>query len=279
VAGSAVLDVVLGLSFLFFVLSLACATLIEITAAARGWRGRTLAEGIAVLLDGSAEADRIYDHPLIKSLYRANRRPSYIPARRFAQAVLDLYVPDLLTSERAPDFSTVPSLRTREALTLLWQNSCGNVSAFQADVAQWFDDTMKRTSGWYRRRADVRLVCLASALTIVLNVNPVTVSHRLWADAPVRAAIASTDLAPDPAIQDPAHTHDRVKQLKDEYAGLEASRLPLGWSRQARPHPWWLAVVGWPLSVLAISLGAPFWFDLLGKVTSVRAAGKREDPK
>jgi hypothetical protein len=33
------------------------------------------------------------------------------------------------------------------------------------------------------------------------------------------------------------------------------------------------------LSVLAISLGAPFWFDVLSKLASLRAAGQTPDEK
>ena len=32
-------------------------------------------------------------------------------------------------------------------------------------------------------------------------------------------------------------------------------------------------IVGWLLTVAAISLGAPFWFDLLGKIVHLRASG------
>ena len=35
-------------------------------------------------------------------------------------------------------------------------------------------------------------------------------------------------------------------------------------------------VVGWLLTIGAISLGAPFWFDLLGKVSHLRGSGTRE---
>ena len=37
---------------------------------------------------------------------------------------------------------------------------------------------------------------------------------------------------------------------------------------------WWQVMSGWVVSAIAISMGAPFWFDLLGKVMNVRNAGK-----
>ncbi len=35
-------------------------------------------------------------------------------------------------------------------------------------------------------------------------------------------------------------------------------------------------IVGWLLTIAAISLGAPFWFDLLSKISHLRASGTRE---
>jgi hypothetical protein len=36
--------------------------------------------------------------------------------------------------------------------------------------------------------------------------------------------------------------------------------------------------IGWLLTALAASLGAPFWFDLLSKFMNVRQAGERPKP-
>ena len=37
-------------------------------------------------------------------------------------------------------------------------------------------------------------------------------------------------------------------------------------------------ILGLLMTVAAVSLGAPFWFDLLGKVAQLRSTGKREEP-
>jgi hypothetical protein len=71
---------------------------------------------------------------------------------------------------------------------------------------------------------------------------------------------------------------------------LEELRIPLGWSfaddaTPETPNPqrliwpwsdweWSLAkLIGLVLTVAALSLGAPFWFDLLSKVARLRATG------
>jgi len=42
-------------------------------------------------------------------------------------------------------------------------------------------------------------------------------------------------------------------------------------------HPYqqngWLVFAGWMITALALSLGAPFWFDLLNKVVQIRTTG------
>ena len=37
---------------------------------------------------------------------------------------------------------------------------------------------------------------------------------------------------------------------------------------------WVERIVGWLVTIAAVSLGAPFWFDLLGKVANLRGAGR-----
>lgn len=47
-------------------------------------------------------------------------------------------------------------------------------------------------------------------------------------------------------------------------------KLPIGWS--AAPDSWLspLRLIGWLLTALAVSLGAPFWFDLLNRLVNAR---------
>ena len=63
-------------------------------------------------------------------------------------------------------------------------------------------------------------------------------------------------------------------------AGLEDRHLkslesfPIGWGEIKGGWLDWLKrVFGWLITTAAVSLGAPFWFDLLGKVANLRGAG------
>jgi hypothetical protein len=59
-------------------------------------------------------------------------------------------------------------------------------------------------------------------------------------------------------------------------------QLPLGWGHPVpRDVVGWLGkLIGWVLSAVAISLGAPFWFDLLKKIApGTRMSGPSADEK
>src|SRR5215211_9020344 len=73
VFGSTVLDVAIGLVFVYLLLSLICSAITEGIARVFAMRSGTLKEGIRNLLSGPGDVDyaqKLYDHPLISGLYR-----------------------------------------------------------------------------------------------------------------------------------------------------------------------------------------------------------------
>jgi hypothetical protein len=282
----AALDVALGLIFVYLVLALVCSALNEAIASALGWRAKFLRAGIANLLDpadnrnGQVLAKVLYDHPLVNALIRPVGRagklryPSYLPARVFTSALLDF---DGQGAERSIDkaIEAIPSVEARAALTTLWADAKGDVEAFRTAVGSWFDDAMDRVSGWYRRRVQVVMWLLAAAIALSLNVDTIRIADHLWQDKTVRAAVVARTQNPPsgkaaPPVTEVAKSVDQLKQLQ----------LPIGWSVEPRPEGGW----GWILTVLlkatglvmtaaALTLGAPFWFDMLGKVARLRSVG------
>lgn len=75
---------------------------------------------------------------------------------------------------------------------------------------------------------------------------------------------------------------DNLRDLRDllnnEIAEVRRP-LGLGWEGAnigaMGPFDWLTKVLGFALTALAISLGAPFWFDLLKKLVNIRSAGSR----
>jgi hypothetical protein len=304
----AALDVALGLIFVFLVLSLVCSALMETLSSMLAWRAAYLKKGLVSLLDEDL-MNEVFDHPLVNPLvrparelsprlasipvvrravgwWRRERYPSYLPSRTVISALLDLDV-EARAREAARTVddavARVPNERVREALTTLWRDVKERVdkkedqlAAFRKSAETWYDDTMARVSGWYRRRVQLVLWCIAITLAVLLNVDSVNLARVFWSDETVRAAVVAQ--AERAAEQGEA---DGVSQ------DLEALEVPLGWrfddgGAQDLPSGWqaWLAkVIGILLTSAAISLGAPFWFDLLGKVAKLRSSGSPPPPR
>ena len=308
--GSAALDVVFGLVFTYLVLSLLCTAANETIAGLFAMRARFLERGIQNLLAdpaGTGLAQEFYDHPLMKSLIRRTgkltrreglRKPSYVSSRIFSLVVLDLLGSRSSTAESgelARDSRAIgaalSSMRSSHpelegSLGLLWEDAGFEVAAFRAGLERWFDDGMERVSGWYKKRAQLFSVLLGVAIAVGLNVDTLAVAKALWNDDTLRSAVVKQ--AEAFAREQPgADAGVRVKKL----AELE---LPIGWTwTDATPgdrsdypqaiqdfaHSSPLAkAVGLLLTATAISLGAPFWFDLLSKVARIRTSGVQPAP-
>src|SRR5262245_34989335 len=137
---SGVLDVAIGLIFIYLVLSLVCSSISEIMEAKFKIRAVGLERGIRELL-GNKDDVRIvknfYDHPLIFSLLpgsydpgkvdaktkryaRGSNLPSYIPSRNFA---LDLMGLMFLDNSGAGDDSTLHGTAGATAVPLVALNT------------------------------------------------------------------------------------------------------------------------------------------------------------
>lgn len=280
----AALDVAIGLIFVYLVLSLACSALNETISSVFSWRAKFLREGIANMLDPADEAHgrelmgKLYGHPLVNALIRPvgrrgrARYPSYIPSQTFVAALLDLRGAG---GDVQKAIAGIPSAQVREALSALLDNAQGDVQAFQQSAERWFDDAMERVSGWYRRRVQLMMWLLAAGLVLALNVDTVRIAQELWDDKSVRAAVIARAESATTQAQEPD-----VERIAEDVSALEELEIPLGWATESRPGDAgdWLATVaaktlGLLLTAAALTLGAPFWFDVLSKIARIRSAG------
>ncbi|MGI9022449.1 MAG: hypothetical protein ACR2HV_04310 [Acidimicrobiales bacterium] len=181
--------------------------------------------------------------------------------------------------------------KLKHSLEILWRAASENVVTFRAGVEEWFNDTMDRASGWYKRMAQTMALALGLLIAVALNVDTVNVSQRLWTDGPLRSAVleqvkklppptTTTTVAGAPGPGAPPTTTadlgDQVSSIQSDLSQINGLQLPVGWGSGQRPDNYFVAALGWLLTALALSLGAPFWFDLLNKVTSLRGGGTKE---
>jgi hypothetical protein len=156
----------------------------------------------------------------------------------------------------------------------------GDVDRFRASIERSFDEVMDRASGWYKRKVQLILFALALALVVGINADSFALGQRLWKDDALRATVvaqanravqAGQSSCPSASPSLPAMT--KAADCVDDVAALG---IPLGWSHDTTPHGLVSALsklLGLLVTTFALTLGAPFWFDLLGKVAHLRGSG------
>lgn len=305
--GLETLDIAIGMVFVYLLLSLICSALNELIEAKLGKRATDLERGIRALLSDENRLKELYRHPLIFGLYegeyggKATKLPTYIPARTFALALMDTVLtagPNTASGARgatAPSASALNAAsqfqqlrgavegiqedRLRGALLTLVDAAGNDVSRVRENIEDWFNSSMDRVSGWYKRRAQIIILVLGFVVTIATNADTVAIVNSLVQDRALRDSLVA---ASQEYARRPAESQGNAQELiKENTERIKALGLPVGWDTQD-PRVWpgddgvrWLfKIFGWFLTAMAISLGAPFWFDLLNKFMVIRSTVK-----
>jgi len=279
---------------------------------------------------GVSIIEKLYNHPLIRSLSQEGKQPSYIPANRFALALFDAVMtagtdsstiqktllevksnlPDAVLNEVKTGLDELienskeirdnasklaqlhqkiytfadkyPDLKIRDIFDALLlaklptkddeiikqlKTGASNlvvynpilrqtidsliiqaetfvkrgesiIAAARTNAEDWFNDTMDRASGWYKRNAQKWAFALGMCLAVVFNVDTVQIATELWRQPMLRQSLVAaaedfrlpeTDLASE---QEVADAQDAIRQLRSTFTGLN---IPLGWTLEPLP--------------------------------------------
>ena len=293
---SAILDVVIGVVFIFLVFSLIVSGIGEVISKALAWRSRHLWGALRKLVDGESPrvlsdqrplkiiaggslTDSLYAHPLIRQLEGRTvkkSRLSSIPKTDFARALIDIVAP----GEEQP--ASVERVRDqvkewdkdnpmRAPLLTLTAEAEGDLSRLRDDVGEWFDARMDLLSAAYRRHVKWLLLGIAIVVTLVFNVDSIRAASALYEDEALRAAVAERAIGLTSQCED--ESGDELSAcIRDEVDKVTGSlTLPVGWSEDVDTDAW--QVIGWIIAVVALSQGGPFWFDVLRKASGLKGSG------
>lgn len=287
--GSQILEVVIGLVLIYLSLSIGCSGIKEVIAAVLSLRAKTLEQGVRGMLKNGPNdyAAQILGHPLIKATAPEGEKPAYISARMFAAALLDVVAPAdanqprTIASLRA-GVSQIPDVKLRATLLNMIDTAGGDVNAAREKVEHWYDDTMARVSGWYKRMAQKIIFAAGLILCIAVNGDTLMIVKELWNDQTLRSAVVAVAEKRAQATA-PADSSDPKTALQ-QLAGTirETNAPPIGWSNEegsvrALPGSFGaivLKILGILLTSFAIVMGAPFWFDMLNNLINLRLSGK-----
>ena len=302
----AILDTAIGLALLYLLLGLIASALQETLASALKWRGKQLRDGLTALLAGTGTGaqtkqlvDDLFGHPLVQGT-SGNGLPSYLSARNFATVLFDV----LTDGSHLPLFSQLESgiaglpdgMPAKQSLTALVRQAGGDLDKLSTAVQSWYNDAMDRLSGDYKRWSHYFALGFGVLVAVVFNVDSINVTRTLWLDPQMRGAVAavatqyvSNNAPPAGNPDQPPSAADLIRQAQAATQAVNALALPIGWPVSDKQNTLevmrdavfksdcsgvWL-VLGWIATGLAVSLGAPFWFDTLQKLINLRGAGPK----
>ena len=282
--GLPAIDVALGLSFVYFLLSTMATAVTEIISRAFNWRARTLEKWLDKTLatgETTTALDAFYASPLIGVLRlsggkkNGQKTPAYVPSRHFVAAVLDAGHDAQAKANAA--VTDVDGVRTRlttgplrdtevgQSLIAILDHVGGSATDFRREAETWFDDQMERLSGVYKRWTQVITLIIGALVVVLVQADSIRMAVTLWRDPAARDIVAAQASSASGSM-DANAALDEVDKLP----------LPLGWGdgfTYDSVETVVMGIIGALITVGAVYLGAPFWFDALTRIARIRSTG------
>lgn len=290
--GSDIVEIIIGLVFVYFLMSLICTTFTEWISRIFAMRSTNLKEGIEKLVNGKDLINDIYDHPLIKGLapkeglgekisrlfgHSPRPFPSNLPARTFSLVLIDTLMKAgkaggsgqwslEVQSQQAikslegsieslpEDIKKVLGAFLKSAKTRA--DKCDKaIAEFRTSIEQWFDDFTDRVSGWYKRKTQLIVLVSAFVFCFALNVDTFVIAHTLYQDTTLRESVVA---AAEARVQQPAATENvseiDISKIQKDLSGL---KLPIGWSgEKGTPTSLPDSPGGWAIKILGVAFTA-----------------------
>jgi hypothetical protein len=213
--------------------------------------------------------------------------------------------------------NALPDSDVKQSLLALMQNTDHTLDAAQQRIEGWFNDAMDRVSGWYKRKTQIITVIVAALIILFANADTIQIANKLFMTPAVREAFvtaAKNTTSSNTSVSQQLTAADKqlltaLSGWTDDFGkfdqiylascskpGSDPAACAAAQQNAAETSPtfpgfrffssslWpWLAwlipqhIVGWILSAIAVSLGAPFWFDTLNRFMNIRNSGKSPD--
>ena len=287
----ATLNIVIGLVFVLLLFSLLASTVMEVIAALLSLRAKHLRYTLENML--GEKMDDFVRHPVFRQLSyatthrRARLSPYYLPGHvnkitfvTILQDILDSGDPEAAQAK----IQGMEEGEPKRMLQFILRQSGGDPAAFKAGAEHWFDDVMDRASDWYKRNLKWWLFGVGFVLAAIFNADTIHIYQNISSNATVQDFLvemavnfeARTDTVTDSNLNLPID--EAIARMDTALQRIEYIRSPLGlgWTAAETDQnlPWWLVkLAGLLLTGIAVTFGAPFWFDLLRKMLALRSGG------
>jgi hypothetical protein len=204
---------------------------------------------------------------------------------------------------------------TADSVLPILDKAGGDLDAALKGIEAWFTSGMDRVTGWYKASAQRGLFVIGFLVAVIGNVDTIAIYAALNHAPTLSAQIAdsASKVVADGHLGSVDTAHLQSGDISPEQAqevlklalASPVNGLPLGYgclaaAAKATPQAssllstldlcradlkqrwdtwtitdWLVHVLGWILTALAGTLGAPYWFAMLSKVVSIRGSGPK----
>lgn len=319
-SGFPILDLVLGLFFIFFVLSIISSSVVEVILTRNEYRDKVLTKWLFTIFDKQIIqpdgkivklGQAIADHCMTTALTKTGQATSFIDSKNFVSALIEKvsFDPDnpgasvitgldelikAIEKSKALDGTSMLSTELRRTVLILATEakvqaekdlSRDAFQIFRQKMENWFDTNMDRISGTLKKKyARPFTFIIGLVVAVAMNADTISMARYLYEHEEEAKVFAEKASVTAQYLQQQATDTARVaagERLNIAVDSLRATLpkgMPLGWSK-TELHNWFDTTkehwIGWLVTVFAILLGAPFWFDLLNKIANIRGSGSR----
>lgn len=307
---SQILEVAIGLIFVYLLLCLLCSGIKEAVAGVLAWRSKTLEDALKSLIANPELMDDIFKNPLIRELkmekwyhkilnflpvFKQRGKPTSISADSFNMVVFEYLLKQakgMSREELENVINGLPESDLKKALLTLLSTIDSKVTKLEEvlttlkeGASKWFDDKMVQLSAWYKRKAKVCIFIVAAFVVSFLNIDTFMIANSLYHDSAMRESVVkAADKMAGSETTPEAYTGNVEEMLDTFYGEFQMAGLPIGWmpeqsqeeNKDPRGFPydfrgWLYKVLGLLITALAVTLGAPFWYQKLRSLLQMKA--------
>lgn len=295
------LDVAIGLVLIYLGASLLVTVINEYVTQILNKRGKNLSASLQQLFDDDSIRSLLSQSPIIRNFFdpQAGKPPSYVDP----QVLAHLLVGGLAAGAAAPQavqkvadtLADLPDSSLKQQLLALVSTAGKNVETLTASVADWTNRSLTALGESYKRHLQIISFGIGLMVAASCNLDTVALTRHLYHSKEAREAAVT--LAQQITQKTDKDTFDRcLAKQRDErnsdpdctpMMGLvdvvqsrnsDLGQIPIGWPVTPASTAsgvdclisWAVRAFGWLLTAIAISLGAPFWFDLLNQLINLR---------
>jgi hypothetical protein len=250
----AILEVVIGLVFVWLVISVAAMEGQNRIGNLLNLRANYLEKSILNMLKDKALVEKFYNHPLILELASKDKegkiekdkkgrvkRPEYIPNPIFATAALEVImnagkegadVPvdtmsiDQMKASMKSLGETNPELAhvahyLFPKMGSITEDIEAKIAEYRKNTEGWFNDVMSQTSSWYKVRAQWLAFWIGLSIAIIINIDTIYIAQKLWQEPTARAVIVA---------QAQAQVQSETPPENITFSTARSLNFPIGWT-------------------------------------------------